>query len=194
NNRTITNISISFNGGKDCLVLLILYLAVIYDTIISVNKRGYNSNNNNHLEAIDSVYINYEETFPELESFIKETETKYNLQSEKFDKIQLKEGFENYLKLKPNKNYILIGIRRSDFRAETSQNLEFIQRTDNNWPEFNKVSPLLNWNNTDIWMFLLSLDIKYCELYNNGFTSLGGTNSTVPNPVLEKSSFESWPP
>ena len=32
--------------------------------------------------------------------------------------------------------------------------------------------------------FIRRLDIPFCSLYNQGFTSLGGTRNTRPNPAL----------
>ena len=32
--------------------------------------------------------------------------------------------------------------------------------------------------------FIRHLDIPFCTLYNQGFTSLGGVTDTLPNPAL----------
>ena len=38
---------------------------------------------------------------------------------------------------------------------------------------------------TDCVQFLRHLKIPYCDLYDQGYTSLGGTLDTHPNPALE---------
>ena len=57
--------------------------------------------------------------------------------------------------------------------------------TDHNWPKFLRIHPILHWNYVDIWDFLIGCDVKYCEMYDQGYTSLGGINSTIPNPLLK---------
>ena len=47
-----------------------------------------------------------------------------------------------------------------------------------------RVHPILDWDYNDIWQFIKALDIKYCSLYDAGYTSIGGTNNTKPNELL----------
>lgn len=47
-----------------------------------------------------------------------------------------------------------------------------------------RIHPVIDWHYREIWAFIRCLDIPYCSLYDLGYTSLGGTNDTHPNPKL----------
>lgn len=76
---------------------------------------------------------------------------------------------------------ILVGVRHSD---PYGQIVSEICPTDNGWPDFLRVHPILHWSYHDIWNFLKKYHLPYCKLYDEGYTSLGDLESTQPNPNL----------
>lgn len=59
-----------------------------------------------------------------------------------------------------------------------------IHATDNGWPKFIRVCPVLNWSYSLIWEYIDKNCINYCKLYAEGYTSLGSRSKTRPNPKL----------
>lgn len=64
------------------------------------------------------------------------------------------------------------------------ENLHEVQATDNGWPKFIRINPILNWSYSLIWEYIDKYEIDYCKLYNQGYTSLGSRLKTLPNPKL----------
>lgn len=175
-NFSLSLIAVLYNGGKDCLVMLILLLAAIH--------RRYASNPKALLPdfRLDSIYINSEDPFPEVELFIQSSTRHFHLNPITI-KSSLKEGFERYLhEINPSVSTIIVGIRYAD---PYGAHLRYEQHTDHNWPDFLRVHPILHWHYVEIWDFLLACDLEYCLLYDQGYTSLGGVDNTLPNVFLK---------
>jgi len=192
------HLALSFNGGKDCTVLLHLYAATLYRRF---QKRT----------VIPSLYIPLPSPFSELELFIHESIKAYDLdlfhclstktkegvqlavetvmtpasgipsQPNKGGGEGMKKALETYKNKFPHVKGILIGSRRTDPYCDK---LGFRNPTDQGWPDFVRINPIIDWSFSDVWMFLRRLGVPYCSLYDQGYTSIGSTYNTFKNPAL----------
>ncbi|KAG6887965.1 hypothetical protein C0995_011358 [Termitomyces sp. Mi166 len=198
------SVSISFNGGKDCTVLLHLYAGALARRL----ARGQT------MKPIPAIYVPVPSPFPSLEKFIEESAKIYNLDlfrcsphseqaetvitpsaladADSHDIKQLKPNatgnpdgirlaLEAYKRRFPHITAILLGTRRSDPHGA---NLSHRNMTDEGWPRFERINPIINWSYSQVWTFLRQLKVPYCCLYDEGYTSLGSTFNTFPNPAL----------
>lgn len=85
----------------------------------------------------------------------------------------------------------VMGCRRTD---PFCQKLKSFEETDSDWPKLMRVNPLLDWSCANIWEYIMTHNVPYCELYNRGFTSIGNKNNTVPNPYLKNEDDDSFKP
>ncbi|KAM9939228.1 hypothetical protein OXX80_001295 [Metschnikowia pulcherrima] len=172
---SLEEIAVSYNGGKDCLVMLTLLLAAIYRKTQQGKKIPENY-------RLDSIYINSESAFPELAEFITSSSSNYSLNLITIQS-QMKQGFEQYLsQINPKTKAIVVGIRYAD---PYGSSLSYEQETDHNWPKFLRIHPILHWHYCDIWDFIIACNLQYCVLYDQGYTSLGGVETTIPNIFLK---------
>ncbi|KAF7947561.1 hypothetical protein EAE96_008646 [Botrytis aclada] len=176
---SLEEISFSYNGGKDCLVLLILLL-----TALSNHQSSSLSSSDPKPKplplALPSVYILSPHPFPEVDTFVASSSAHYHLQLSRYAS-PMKEAFTQYLRDHPVVKAILVGTRRTDPHGA---DLTHFDLTDGGWPRFMRVHPVIDWHYREIWGFIRHLNIPYCPLYDQGYTSLGGTTDTHPNPVL----------
>ncbi|GAA5917716.1 hypothetical protein JCM8208_001887 [Rhodotorula glutinis] len=198
----IDSIALSFNGGKDCTVLIHLLatsiLRHLHPHAFSDDASSSSSSPPPTLPPIQTVYVRCPSPFPQVEAFVALSTHWYHLALVAIDD-GMRAGLQAYLDLKqpaPPKA-ILVGTRRNDPHGAL---LEPLQQTDKGWPDFCRVHPVLDWSYADIWAFLRSDDLslgaggpgevehggglEWCELYDYGYTSLGSTHNTFPNPLL----------
>lgn len=162
--------------------MLILLLATIHKKFLSDSNTNPSINLLPKDYKLDSIYINSESPFPEVTSFIEKSTQFYHMNPVAI-KSSLKEGFEHYLNnVNPQVKVIVVGIRYAD---PYGSQLQYEQETDHHWPKFLRVHPILHWHYVDIWDFIIACDLEYCDLYDQGYTSLGGIETTVPNMFLK---------
>ncbi|KAJ5690812.1 FAD synthase [Penicillium macrosclerotiorum] len=211
-----SELSLSYNGGKDCLVLLILFLAGLHphasdaqftpraaqdtpstaSTTPNPTKNGTFTSSSSSSSAaattsfsisdIPSIYALPPDPFPAVEDFVRTSAQAYHLSITKYTTdpphTTLRSSFEDYLTRHPGIRAIFVGTRRTDPHGAQ---LTHFDRTDHGWPDFMRIHPVIDWHYTEIWAFIRHLGLTYCSLYDMGYTSLGGTSDTHPNPRLE---------
>ncbi|EEB06876.1 FAD synthetase [Schizosaccharomyces japonicus yFS275] len=170
----LTNIAMSFNGGKDCLVLFALLVYVVW--------KHAGEESESILSKIPFVFVRPTDEFQEMDDFVFECQKLYNLKVVALTD-PMKEAFRKFMQTAPTTKAIFIGIRRLD--PHGMHRITF-EPTDHGWPQFTRIQPILDWSYHEVWEFILKTKVKYCRLYDKGYTSLGGKRDTAPNPELRK--------
>ncbi|GAM40353.1 FAD synthetase [Talaromyces pinophilus] len=165
-------LSLSYNGGKDCLVLLVLILACLPESI---------PKSTDFPRTLQSIYIKSYESFDEVDGFVNTSAKEYFLDLTRYE-LPMRAALEEYLKRREKIKAIWIGTRRTD---PNGGHLTHFDPTDGDWPRFMRIHPVIDWHYAEIWAFIRHLGLDYCPLYDRGYTSLGGKKDTFPNPVLE---------
>ncbi|QIW99701.1 hypothetical protein AMS68_005219 [Peltaster fructicola] len=170
---SLDELSLSYNGGKDCLVLLILYLSALHERATTSDFVIP--------QTLHTVYIISRHPFKEVDDFVDESAQAYCLDLARYAK-SMKEAFSDYLADHTKVKAIFVGTRRTDPHGA---DLKHFDHTDRGWPAFMRVHPVIDWHYAEVWAFIRTLNIPYCSLYDLGYTSLGGTTDTYPNPRLK---------
>lgn len=105
--------------------------------------------------------------------------------------VSFRDAFAYYLETHPKVKAIFVGTRRTDPHGG---HLTHFDMTDGNWPRFMRIHPVIDWHLDEIWAFLRSPHLadrkdgkeflEYCDMYDQGYTSLGGVGDTLKNPKL----------
>ena len=155
------SVSVCFNGGKDCIVML--HLVHAYHQKHFPDKQ------------LKTFYISEEKTFPEVDQFMEASIKSYNLLNSTYPG-PMKPALAKMLEDTPEIQATILGVRQGD---PGSQYLADFSPTDGDWPRMMRVNPILSWRYPDIWRFLQALSLPYPSLYDQGYTSLGNPDNTV---------------
>ncbi|KAG9088217.1 FAD1 flavin adenine dinucleotide synthetase [Ceratobasidium sp. 370] len=211
----LDKLSISFNGGKDCTVLLHLLAAVLRRRMLE--GIGYGPKcpegpkvvadgavvSHSHSDAtlsplrpiaalpsrrpppIRSVYVLCPSPFVAVDEFVEASTKAYDLRLVRVEG-SMKVALQSYLDTPGGAGVeaVLVGTRRNDPHGAK---LEFLQHCDPGWPQLLRVHPIINWTYGQVWEYLRhpKLQVPYCHLYDEGYTSLGSTYNTFKNPALQ---------
>lgn len=167
----IEHACISFNGGKDCTAVLHLIHCV-------ANKMTLNNND----EKLTAFYAQLPNHFDEESKFVDEVVSQYNLKLLRYSSKSLKESLFQLQSSAPHIEAIFSGTRNDDLKPGSK--IDTFTPTDNDWPKFMRINPILNWSYTQVWDFIRELNIPYCDLYNQGYSSLGTKTDTRKNSSL----------
>ncbi|KAJ9662418.1 hypothetical protein H2201_006127 [Coniosporium apollinis] len=139
---SLPELSLSYNGGKDCLVLLILYLSALHSKGLTTLP-----GTDGQSPPIQCVYIQAPDPFQEVEDFVASSAKTYSLSLERYAK-PMKAAFAEYLRDKPTVKAIFVGTRRTDPHGA---NLTHFDPTDHGWPNFMRIHPVIDWHYVEIW-------------------------------------------
>jgi FAD synthetase len=166
----LNRILIAFNGGKDCTVLLHMVL-------IACRAVGTCLGRPRLLYIRDSP----DETFPEVDEFVEDVKLKYSMDTIEVENADMRSALEYIVKEHPEVNAIFMGTRSTDPNAKW---MDFFCKTSPGWPEMNLIAPMLPMTYGEVWRVIHSLNLEFCSLYAQGYTSIGRRSNTTPNPEL----------
>ncbi|KAG8798746.1 hypothetical protein FRC16_006597 [Serendipita sp. 398] len=183
--------AISFNGGKDCTVLLHLLAVALWRRRSRSPKEQADCLHQLPSECppeqatsqsrFNSLYVTCSSPFPEVEAFVDHCAESYSLGLFRTSPggLPMKDALKQYKEKEPKIKSILVGTRRSDPHGDK---LDFTTPTDDDWPAYQRVHPILNWSYSQVWEYLRRFEVPYCDLYNRGYVDFYTLQTNHPEP------------
>mmetsp|Transcript_69634 Transcript_69634/g.123269 ORF Transcript_69634/g.123269 Transcript_69634/m.123269 type:complete len:564 (+) Transcript_69634:83-1774(+) len=162
-------IAVSFNGGKDACVVLYLWLASLAAKAAEAGSDG----------PPQAIFFDSPDEFAEVRCFVKWVVETLGLKMVLVESKSFRLGMEDLVA--GGLRAVVMGQRRGD---PWMDKVDAFSPSDNNWPAFMRMNPIIDWNYSYIWVFLRTFGLPYCDLYDQGYTSLGSVASTKQNPSL----------
>lgn len=174
----LSKIGISFNGGKDSVLMMELLLKAEGEEFFS----------NTTTFVLDET-----DEFNEMAEF-RDHYMKKRLPKAKWVHIPALGGLADGLwtvKERFDIDVVFLGTRSSDFSGKYLSGP--CEPTTAGWPSMLRVCPLFHWTFHDVWEYTLTNKVMYCSLYNDGYTSLGSQSTTIKSPALKRENGEYLP-
>jgi FAD synthetase len=160
-------LGVSFNGGKDSVVMLYRVLEVA-----GMSK----------LREMTVFNLLERNEFEEMSSFRASTAASLGLTVVNFPAGEsLKDALSLLLERYPLEG-IFMGTRTGDPNAKYQSS--DVCPTSNGWPKCVLYCPVFSWSYGMIWDYTLKNKLPVCSLYEQGYTSIGCPRTTSPNPHL----------
>lgn len=181
-------IAFCFDGGKDGHVVFHLL-----KNFLQRNKSLSNTIKDDSTEVCKTeskiltvnIIQNDTDLLPEPRELVKKLTEEYSsyVKYQEYTNLDIKSAL---YKLKDDHNgikAIFMGVRRTD--NVWYKNMTVFQKTDQGWPDYVRINPIVDWSYPCVWAYLLKYEIKYCALYDEGYTSLGKKSNSVKNEHLK---------
>ena len=174
-------LALSFNGGKDACAMMHL---------VREACEHHRTHKFTHVQPI--WFKNPTDEFPELVDFVKQQADLYFThpsQVRAMDGSPLNRLWT--LHIANEKDFIsglakvqrqvplrciIMGTRRTD---PGCGKLASLTASTGNYPPFLRFNPILEWSYRDVWDFILACELPYCQLYDQGYTSIGTVQVSV---------------
>ena len=172
----LQHVALSFNGGKDCTVLLHLLRAALAHLQLPLSE-------------LLVLYFHEPAAFPEMLSFLHSTAQRYQLRTLTLHG-PYRDALAQLFASHPTRlEAIFMGQRRCD---PSGPSLSLVTPSSPEYPRFLRINPLLQWSYADVWRALRDWRLEYCSLYDRGFTSIGSSSNSRPNARLWDEQTQSW--
>jgi 3'-phosphoadenosine 5'-phosphosulfate sulfotransferase (PAPS reductase)/FAD synthetase len=174
----------SFNGGKDSTVVLHAIRAAVLqrrrEAAVAGGRPAESADADASWDAgVSVVYFESHHNFTEVLAFMDAEAARYGFT------IRRLPGFKAGLEalVAEGVRGVLMGTRSTD---PDGAGLQHFRPTTLNWPPVMRICPALEWGYAAVWDVLRYTGGRYCHLYDWGYTSLGSTRDSTPNPRLRR--------
>ena len=183
-------LAISFNGGKDCTVVLYLILFAISKQVmksLKISNENIDIFKNEiyyaticKLSKVIPIYFPKKNEFPEISEFINHISKIFSMNIKTYP-IENSSMCQELIKIISESNIkaIFMGVTAND-----NHETKIFEMTTGKYPMMLRVNPMTEWNFGDVWKFFKDYKCLYCSLYDKGYTSIGTVDNTIPNPAL----------